>query len=121
MRRFSAITAFVLGTLLTLGGARAAELIMLEQQGCAWCIRWHKEIGGVYPKTDEGKRAPLRSIDINQPLPDDLAWLRVERFTPSFILVENGEEIGRMRGYAGDEFFWFLLAEMLDDLPPSSN
>lgn len=97
--------------------AKAAELVMMEQAGCAWCIRWHKEIGPVYGKTPEGQAAPLRTVDIHKPLPDDLAFLTVERFTPTFVLVDDGREIGRMRGYAGDEFFWFLLAEMIAKLP----
>jgi len=94
----------------------AAELVMFEQAGCAWCIRWNNEIGPAYPNTPEGKIAPLRRVDIHEPLPDDLAGIRKERFTPTFVLVEDGKEIGRMRGYTGDEFFWFLLAEMLQKL-----
>ncbi|MGB7285886.1 MAG: transcriptional regulator [Salaquimonas sp.] len=92
----------------------AAELVMLEQDGCVWCQKWHKEIGLIYPKTEESARAPLRIVNINEPIPDDLAAIPIERFTPTFILVENGEELGRIRGYPGDEFFWFLLKEMLD-------
>lgn len=117
MRKLSALVVCLLPLVMLNGSARAAELVMLEQQGCAWCMRWHAEIGEIYPKTAEGRQAPLRTVDINKPLPDDLAWLRVERFTPTFILVDDGAEIGRMRGYAGDEFFWFLLAGMLNDLP----
>ncbi|MGF1650445.1 MAG: transcriptional regulator [Hyphomicrobiaceae bacterium] len=98
--------------------ALAAELVMLEQRGCAWCLRWHKEIGLAYPNTAEGRRAPLRIVDINRPLPEDLAGLTVDRFTPTFVLFHEGREVGRMRGYAGDEFFWYLLAEMLAKLPP---
>lgn len=90
---------------------------MLEQDGCSWCERWNQEIGGIYPKTDESRRAPLRRVDIHEPWPDDLGFVRPEAFTPTFVLVDNGREIGRMRGYAGDEFFWVLLAEMLDKLP----
>ena len=100
-------------------GAFAAELIMLEQQGCAWCLRWHKEIGGIYPKTEEAKIAPLRFVDIHGQWPEDLAGIRREAFTPTFVLVEDGQEIARMRGYSGDEFFWFLLGEMLAKLPKS--
>lgn len=92
----------------------AAELVMLEQQGCVWCEKWHAEIGSAYPNTEEGKRAPLRPVDINKPIPEDLAGIRIERFTPTFVLVEEGREIGRIRGYPGDEFFWFLLAELLE-------
>lgn len=100
--------------------ARAAELVMFEQAGCHWCAQWNKEIGGVYPKTEEGKRAPLRRVDIHGPIPDDLKSIRIERFTPTFVLFENGAEIGRIRGYAGDEFFWFLLGELISQLPQAS-
>lgn len=103
--------------LLSVLPIRAAELVMMEQDGCHWCERWHKEIGDIYPKTDEGKRAPLRLVDIHDPIPDDLSNIRVDRFTPSFVLVENGEEIGRIRGYPGDELFWWLLSDLIKQLP----
>lgn len=109
--------ACLLAVLFSVLPLRAAELVMLEQDGCVWCIRWHQEIGPIYPKTDEGARAPLRRVDIHDPLPTDLAGLQVVRFTPTFVLVEEGVEIGRIRGYPGDEFFWFLLGEMLERLP----
>lgn len=96
---------------------KAAELVMLEQDGCHWCERWHEEIGEIYPKTAEGKRAPLRMVDIHEPVPDDLNEIRIERFTPSFVLVENGQEIGRIRGYPGDELFWWLLSDLIKKLP----
>jgi thioredoxin-related protein len=94
----------------------AAELVMFEQRGCIWCQAWDREIGPAYANTDEGKRAPLRRVDIHQEIPEDLSQIKVERFTPTFVLVDDGEEIGRIRGYPGDEFFWFLLDEMLAGL-----
>lgn len=101
--------------------ATAAELIMLEQRGCVYCQKWEAEIGVAYPKTEEGQAAPLRKVDIHQPIPEDLKNIRIERFTPTFILVEDGREIGRIRGYMGDEFFWFLLSELLEkaEEPPA--
>jgi thioredoxin-related protein len=99
------------------GAARAAELVMLQQPGCVWCARWDREIAPAYPKTAEGKRAPLRRVDITKPWPQDLAGVRLERLTPTFVLVEDGAEIARLRGYPGDEFFWFLLDQMLAKLP----
>lgn len=95
----------------------AAELLMLEQPGCPWCARFDAEIAPVWPKTEEGRRAPLRRVDITEAWPDDLAGVPKERFTPTFILLDDGKEVGRLRGYAGDEFFWFLIGELLDKLP----
>ncbi len=102
-------------------GAQAAELLMMEQAGCAWCALFNAEIAPAYPKTVEGQRAPLRRIDIHAPWPDDLADIRPERFTPTFVLVEDGNEIARLRGYPGDEFFWSLLDEMLAKLDDAGN
>ena len=96
--------------------AAAAELIMFEQQGCEWCEAWHREIGPIYAKTAEGQRAPLRRLDIFQPLPDDLKHIVPGRFTPTFVLMENSREIGRIRGYPGEDFFWGLLGELIEKL-----
>ncbi|MAS06212.1 MAG: transcriptional regulator [Ahrensia sp.] len=117
MRRFiPPILALAVSVLAGIAPLRAAELIMFEQAGCVWCAKWNAEIAPAYAKSAEGKIAPLRRVDIHAPLPEDLSGIRIERFTPTFVLVDNGEEIGRMRGYTGDEFFWFLLGEMLDKL-----
>lgn len=96
---------------------KAAELVMLEQPGCAWCEVWNEEIGVAYPKTDEGKIAPLRRVDITDPWPEDLEKVRKEPLTPTFILVEDGVEVARLRGYPGEHFFWPLLGKMLEKLP----
>ena len=102
---------------LSLSSARAAELVMFEQPGCVWCQRFDKEIAPTYGKTEEGLRAPLRHVDIDNPLPPDLAFIQLERFTPVFVLVDKGHEIGRIRGYGGEEMFWtqlYMLMQKLD-------
>ncbi len=96
--------------------ARAAELVMFEQAGCVWCEAFNREIAAVYDKTDEGARAPLRRVDIAAALPSDLAFIAVERLTPLFVLVENGREIGRIRGYPGEDHFWGLLGVLIKSL-----
>ena len=98
--------------------ATAAELIMVETRGCAWCIIWHREIGPAYPRTAEGRRAPLRTVDLSRldELQLELTGGRVTA-TPTFILVEDRREVGRIVGYPGAEFFWHLLGEQLAKLP----
>ena len=96
--------------------AHAAELVVFEQKGCVWCQKFDREIAPAYDKTSEGQRAPLRRHDIAQPMPADLAFIRRERFTPVFVLIDDGREIGRIRGYPGDIFFWGLLANLIERL-----
>ena len=107
--------------LALLSVSQSAELIMMEQDACPWCERWHEEIGSIYNKTAEGKIAPLRVVNIHSEWPEDLKDIRIERFTPTFVLIENGQEIDRLRGYTGDEFFWFLIGEMFKKLPNKSD
>jgi hypothetical protein len=96
--------------------ARAAELIMFEQAGCVWCETFDREIAPIYPKTVEGQRAPLRRVNIDHTLPSDLAFLEMERLAPLFVLVEKGQEIGRIRGYPGEDHFWGLLGALIRKL-----
>lgn len=95
---------------------RAAELVMFKQAGCPWCEAFDREIAPVYGKTEEGGRAPLRRLDIARDLPPDLAFLSVERLTPLFVLVDQGREIGRIRGYPGEDHFWGLLSVLIEKL-----
>ena len=105
---------------LTDVSARAAELVMFQQAGCVWCAAFDREIAPVYDKTDEGKSAPLRRVDTDQALPPDLAFIGNERLTPLFVLIDKGREVGRIRGYPGEEHFWGLLGALIRkvDAPP---
>ncbi|MGA2565401.1 MAG: hypothetical protein ABSF41_01085 [Pseudolabrys sp.] len=108
---------------LSLAPARAAEFVMFEQAGCAWCETFDREIAPIYGKTEEGLRAPLRRVDTAQPVPPDLAFIETERLTPLFVLVARGREIGRIRGYPGEDFFWGLLDVLMKklDAPATSD
>ena len=97
-------------------GARAAELVMFEQAGCPWCEAFDREIAPIYRKTEEGLRAPLRRVDIDGPVPADLAFIERERLTPLFVLVDKGREVGRIRGYPGEDNFWGLLGVLIKRL-----
>jgi hypothetical protein len=110
------ILAAILFALVAAPCAHAAELVMFWQKGCVWCERFDREIAPAYDKTDEGKRAPMRRVDIGKAMPADLAFVRRERFTPVFVLVDGGREFGRIRGYPGDTFFWGLLAGLIEKL-----
>ncbi|MEX0318583.1 MAG: hypothetical protein AB3N21_11565 [Ruegeria sp.] len=93
--------------------ALAAELVMVEQAGCSWCTRWNAEIAPAYPKTPEGRFAPLRRVDLHA-LPADLELQRRVVFTPTFLIVEDGQEVGRLEGYPGQDFFWPVLDQLLE-------
>ena len=74
-------------------------LLMAERPGCTWCERFNKELAAIYPKTVEGVAAPLVRYDITQgKAPASL--VSAVHFTPTFILIEDGIEIGRIEEHA---------------------
>lgn len=111
------ITAIVVAAVIPLPGS-AADLIMFYDEYCVWCARFDAEIGPLYVRTAEGRCAPLRRIDADKRLPSELAFIETERLRPAFVLIDRGREIGRIRGYPGDDHFWGLLGMLLAKLPP---
>jgi hypothetical protein len=94
--------------------AWAAELVMVEQPGCAYCAKWDAEVAPAWPKTAAGRFAPLRRIRLRAPVPEDLSLDRRPVFTPTFILVDDdGQELGRLEGYPGADFFWPLIERLM--------
>lgn len=89
------------------GGVR---LIMVERDGCKYCIDWNREIAPKYPKSAEGRFAPLQRVKSGD---SALKGFNPVIYTPTFLVVRNGEEIGRVTGYAGQMYFYEELDEQL--------
>ncbi len=96
-----------------------AVLVLIEHRDCPHCRRWHRDIGPAWDASDLGRRAPLRRVDLAAgPVPEDLAMLRDERITPTFILFHAGKEVGRIVGYQGETLFWQQAEALISRLPP---
>ncbi|NNG03886.1 MAG: thioredoxin fold domain-containing protein [Inquilinus sp.] len=100
--------------------ATAAELVMFESAGCPYCRAWDREIGAIYPLSDLAAAAPLRRVDIDAERPSDLAGIDAIVFTPTFVLFDDGREVGRITGYIGEYQFWGLLDGMFRPMPRSA-
>jgi len=97
--------------------ADAAELVMFVEAGCPWCARWDREVGEAYAHSEEGHIAPLRRIDISMARRTGLRLAAAVTVTPTFVLVEEGAEVGRIVGYPGADFFWGMLGALIARLP----
>ena len=120
MARKLALGALMLLAGLVANGAApsAAELLMFDDPACVWCRRWNAEIGPGHPRSPEGQRAPLRRIHIRDQGNAGVALTRPINATPTFVLVEDGQEVGRIAGYSGKDFFYPMLDELLQRIPP---
>lgn len=119
-RRFLAGTALGLWAAVSGAGPVFAQagrfrLLMVVQRGCVYCAAWRREVGPSYGASPEGRIAPVFEVDINGPWPDGLAIGRAPYATPTFILLRDGQESGRIEGYPGPEAFRSELRAALAD------
>jgi hypothetical protein len=111
----SLLLALLLLVALPSRPAEALELILFDKAGCVWCARWEREVGQAYDQADESRVAPLRRLDIRDQRRAGIALDEPVLYTPTFILSDDGVEVGRITGYQGEELFWGSLDDMLRD------
>ena len=111
----SALSVLLIGfaSISTLRSAVAAELIMINSPICEWCDTWEDEVGVVYARTEQGRAVPLRRIDIDDTPTSGVHMDRPVTFTPTFLIVDDTREVGRITGYPGESHFWYFLDELL--------
>lgn len=121
LRRRALLLALPLAAAAPPALAAPRELVMFVRPGCPWCVRWDREVAPIYPRTAEGRAAPLRRVDLSDAGAE--SWLSAPvRYTPTFVLRaagqgHGGQEHGRITGYAGEDAFWGILGTLLGPLP----
>lgn len=78
-------------------------LLMIEELGCPYCARWKRDVEQAYRNSPEGRIAPLEIIMMSDPR---VRELKAVVYSPTFILLDHGREVGRIIGYTGADFFW---------------
>ena len=87
--------------------------MMVESPACHHCRAWHAQIGPGYAASAAGRAAPILHVDVDGPYPDGLALARRPWITPTFVLLSDGSEAGRIEGYVGQRYFYPVLEEMM--------
>lgn len=90
------------------------QLLMFESADSSWCRQWHAEVGDAYEKTEEGRKLPLRTMDIHDNPPAVIQLHDPVRYTPTFVVVNEDREVGRITGYPGEAHFWGLLDALIE-------
>ncbi|MGB0959826.1 MAG: hypothetical protein ACPGVK_06195 [Halocynthiibacter sp.] len=116
-RIFTALIAAAFAGLSALPALSEVSLMMFDRDGCPSCIEWKNTLGPIYPKTYEGRVAPLEITDIEGKVPENLTLKTRPFYSPTFILLDDGIEVGRIEGYPGEDWFWGLLGAMIKKLP----
>lgn len=111
---FALIAAFPLSQLSALSTQSDAppsahspfEIIVMEADGCIYCGIFRRDILPAFESSPRGKKMPVRFVDINE---IDTARVTLERpidILPTFVIVHDQREIGRIPGYVGQHDFF---------------
>jgi hypothetical protein len=87
-----------------------AVLLLIEDRGCPYCARWDRDVRQGYLNSEEGRFAPLVRRFRGSP---DVAFVANVIYSPTFVVLANGREVGRIVGYQGPDFFWGDLNPLL--------
>ncbi|MBU2581898.1 MAG: thioredoxin family protein [Alphaproteobacteria bacterium] len=126
MKRVAWLLLFCIGIGLALPSSQAArdvavaptpgpnlQLVVLEVDGCIYCDVFRQRLLPAYQSSKQGKRAPIRFVDINDPALGDFGLTQPIGTVPTFIMLENNQEIGRIPGLMGREDFFKAVDWML--------
>ncbi len=119
------ISISILLTLLLSQPIVAAELLYFYDSFCGACQKFDEEVGSYYNNTAESKVIPIRKVEFStwRHLADKpYAGMLTKTIigTPTFVMVEDGQEIDRLVGYSNNELFWLSYTAMQNKLKGGS-
>ena len=91
--------------------AADSRLIMVTSDYCPSCQAWELDVGKVYDKSPYAITLPLTRVEIGSKMPGGVTFQKPVIGTPTFLIIHNGQEIGRQNGYIDAEMFWWWLSE----------
>ena len=91
------------------------KLLYFYTDTCAYCKAWENEIANIYLKTELEDEYKLSFIDFfsNVDL-EKYGISKIVKVTPTFIVVKDKIEVGRIEGYNGQELFWWQVDEIVE-------
>ena len=89
----------------------STRLVMVTSDHCPFCQAWERDIGVLYEKSPYAPSLPLTRVDIGSAMPESVTLQSPVLGTPTFLIIQNGQEIDRQRGYDDPEMFWWWLSD----------
>ena len=101
-----------------------AVLVYVHSPTCGACAQFDREVGAIYHKTEESARLPLLRISLEAWQDDqhdhsDCVAMPVSS-TPTFVQIQDCQEVDRVTGYSDEALFWLALRRMVNRLAPAS-
>ena len=89
------------------------QLVVMEAEGCIYCTIFRRDVLPSYEMSERGKEIPVRFLDVNDV---DKAGIELQspiNILPTFVVIKDNHEMGRIPGYMGPEDFFHSINYLL--------
>ena len=97
--------------------ADSLKLVVIEADGCIFCEIFRSDVLPAYEASEQGKSMPVQFVDINDMDTTHLEFKGAVDIVPTFIVVKDRREVGRISGYVGPENFFHSINYLLASAP----
>jgi len=96
---------------------RTFELIVVEADGCIYCNIFRRDVLPAYETSEQGKKVPVRFVDVNDIDAGHLDFNTSVDIVPTFVVTKSRHEVGRISGYVGPEDFFHSINYLVGSAP----
>jgi thioredoxin-related protein len=89
------------------------QLVVMEADGCIYCDIFRRDVLPSYETSERGKDMPVRFVDVNDIDKTGIELQSPIDILPTFVIVKDHREIGRIPGYMGPEDFFHSINYLL--------
>lgn len=89
------------------------QLIVMEAPGCIYCNLFRRDVLPSYQTSERGKDMPVRFLDVNDVPKTGIELQSPIDILPTFVIVKDNRELGRIPGYMGPEDFFHSINYLL--------
>lgn len=89
------------------------QLVVMEAEGCIYCTLFRRDVLPSYQVSERGKDMPVRFLDVNDVPKTGIELHSPIDILPTFVIIKDNRELGRIPGYVGPEDFFHSINYLL--------
>ena len=89
------------------------EIVVIEEPNCLYCSLFRRDLFPAYAGSPRAREVPMRFLDTRELATSRLSLKSPISVVPTILVLADGEEIGRIPGYATREIFFSSINALL--------
>jgi thioredoxin-related protein len=89
------------------------QLVVMEAEGCIYCTIFRRDVLPSFEMSERGKEMPVRFVDVNDIEQAGFVLRSPIDILPTFVVIKDNQELGRIPGYVGPEDFFHSINYLL--------